>query len=55
MIRRETRERKDIAKLIAWGCIGCDSKCMVITENQDKPHICPYQKAVPEFIQQKRR
>lgn len=57
MIRREAKDRKETAaaKLYAFGCIGCSDKCMVITENPDKPHICPYQKNVPEFIQQKRR
>lgn len=55
MIRRETRERKDAAKLYAWICVGCDSKCMVICENPDKPQICVYEKAVPDFFLQRKK
>lgn len=42
------------ATLTSWGCVGCEDKCLVITESKDIPVICPYGKAA-KFIKQVRR
>ena len=48
------KKNEQIVRLTSWGCVGCLDKCLIITESEDPPLLCPYGKT-PNFIKQKRR